>query len=109
MWWGADLPVWRSLPDGVVLLHNGLGVVIHNDTKLLGPVLIGPNVCIGDAHVGDNRPPTIGSGVAIGVGAAILGPVLIGDGAVIGANAVVLRDVPPKHLAIGNPAHVRPI
>ena len=50
------------------------------------------------------QAPTIGSGVFIGAGAKIIGPVVIGDRAKIGANAVVLADVPPGHTAVGVPA-----
>jgi len=50
--------------------------------------------------------PVIGNDVFIGTGATILGPVKIGDGSIIGANAVVLRDVPAHAAAAGNPARV---
>jgi serine O-acetyltransferase len=50
--------------------------------------------------------PTLGNDVEIGPGTAILGPVHIGDGASIGANAVVLQDVPAGTIAVGNPARI---
>lgn len=50
----------------------------------------------------------MGEDVVLGAGCRIVGPVSIGDRAVIGANAVVTRDVPPDHVAVGVPASVRP-
>ena len=54
----------------------------------------------------DNGYPVIGNDVEIGCGARILGPVRIGDGAVIGANAVVIADVPAGAVAVGIPARI---
>ena len=50
--------------------------------------------------------PRLGNDVYIGAGAKILGPVTIGDGAIVGANAVVLEDVPPGATAVGVPARI---
>jgi len=55
------------------------------------------------------EPIRIGRGVFIGARAMILKGVCIGDRAVVGAGAVVTRDVPPGHLAVGNPAQIRPL
>ena len=53
------------------------------------------------------RRPTLGDRVVVGAGAKVLGPVWIGDGAQIGANAVVIADVPPDSVAVGVPARIR--
>lgn len=53
-----------------------------------------------------NRAPTIGSHVLIGCGAKLIGPITIGDGVRIGANAVVLNDVPAGATVVGIPASV---
>jgi len=53
------------------------------------------------------RHPTLGDNVVVGAGAKILGPVWIGDGAQIGANAVVVKDVPAHAVAVGVPAVIR--
>ena len=53
------------------------------------------------------RHPTVGDGVVIGAGAKVLGPMWIGDDAQIGANAVVIKDVPAGAIAVGVPAVVR--
>lgn len=50
--------------------------------------------------------PVIGNNVRIGAGAKILGPVHIGDGAQVGANAVVIKDVPANSTAVGVPARI---
>jgi serine O-acetyltransferase len=64
-------------------------------------------VSLGLRRTGVPGAPVVGFGVDIGAGAKILGPVRIGDGAVIGANAVVLCDVPAGALAVGVPARIR--
>jgi acetyltransferase-like isoleucine patch superfamily enzyme len=61
-----------------------------------------------DEHQANARPVKIGRGVFVGARAIILKGVTIGDRAVIGAAAVVTRDVPARHLAVGNPARVIP-
>ncbi|WP_308515766.1 hypothetical protein [Sphingomonas flavescens] len=58
--------------------------------------------------IGEGEVPSIGNGVYIGAGAKIIGKVHVGDGARIGANAVVTKDVPPGHTAIGVPAKIIP-
>ena len=54
------------------------------------------------------RHPTLGDDVVVGAGAKLLGPITIGNGARIGANAVVLKDVPAGEVHVGIPARVRP-
>jgi acetyltransferase-like isoleucine patch superfamily enzyme len=58
----------------------------------------------GDFAPDNPRPVVIGRGVFIGARAIILKGVTIGDRAIVGAGAVVTRDVPPKHIAVGNPS-----
>ena len=58
---------------------------------------------------GTSKPVAIGKGCFIGARAIILKGVTIGDGAVVAAGALVTRDVPAEHLAIGNPAMVKPL
>lgn len=87
---------------GLVLVHS-LGVVINTGVKGGRNVVIEHQVTIG-AEKG--LVPVIGDNVFIGAGAKILGGVTIGSGARIGANAVVLDDVPPNATAVGIPARV---
>ncbi|MEL6577883.1 MAG: hypothetical protein AAFQ81_18530, partial [Pseudomonadota bacterium] len=73
----------------------------------IGPnALIRPFVTIGLME-GNLQGPTIGAGVVIGTGAKLLGPITVGDGARIGANAVVIEDVPAGATVVGVPA--RPV
>ena len=101
---GADIPLNAQLGGGAILPHPN-GIVIH-PRAVIGPnCLIFQQVTIGTR--GWNRPaPVIGAGVEIGAGAKVLGPITIGDGARIGANAVVVCDVPAGCTAVGIPARV---
>ncbi|GFP99011.1 serine acetyltransferase 5 [Phtheirospermum japonicum] len=90
-----------------ILFDHATGVVIgetavigNNDSILHHVTLGGTGKCVGDRH------PKVGDGVLIGAGATILGGVKIGDGATIGAHSVVLKDVPPRSTAVGNPARI---
>jgi serine O-acetyltransferase len=97
---GSDV----ELGEGVVFLHT-VGVVIGGDARVGDRV-----VFLGGNTVGTidwKGYPRIGNDVIIGAGARILGPITIGDGATIGANAVVVSDVPPGSTAVGVPAVVR--
>lgn len=101
---GADIPVNATIAGGLVMPHPN-GVVVHPDA------VIGPNcLLLQQVTVGYGpRPglPTIGGNVDVGAGAKILGGVRIGDHAKIGANAVVIDDVPDGATAVGVPARVR--
>ena len=88
---------------GIYLLHGQ--VVIDGLVEISGDTVIGPFVTIG-LIAGELVGPTIGRGVRIGTGAKILGPLNIGPGAVIGANSVVLSDVPAAATAVGVPARI---
>jgi serine O-acetyltransferase len=102
--YGIEVGKDVELGEGVVFVHT-LGTVVGGDARLGDRVRIMGNVTIGTAK--DNGYPRIGNDVTIGAGARILGPVTVGDGAVIGANAVVLTDVPARALAVGVPATIR--
>lgn len=101
---GRNVPIGRRL----VIEHFG-NIIIHNDCSIGDDVIIRQGVTLGNRRL--DRPldaPVIGSRVNIGAGAKILGRVIIGDDVLIGANAVVLCDVPPNSIAVGVPARVRP-
>jgi serine O-acetyltransferase len=102
--YGVEISRDARIGEGVYFLHTS-GVVIGGDATIGARTLILGNVTIGNL---DNRGyPRIGADVVIGAGARILGPVNIGDRARIGANAVVLTDVPAGATAVGVPAVVR--
>lgn len=96
---GIELP--NPLPEGLILPHP-YGVVIHQNSHIGSGCAIWQNVTIGSDEEGN--VPRIGSNVRIYAGACIIGAVVVGDNAIIGANAVVLSDVPPGHTAVGVPA-----
>ncbi len=98
---GAEIGKDVKLGEGVCLVHT-LGVVVGGDAELGARVRLMSSVTIGTAK--DNGYPRIGNDVTIGAGARVLGPVVIEDGAVIGANAVVLDDVPARATVVGVPA-----
>jgi serine O-acetyltransferase len=101
---GIEIARDVQLGEGVVFVHT-VGVVIGGDSRVGDRVwFLGGNT-IGSVNMGGY--PRIGNDVVIGAGARILGPVTIGDGASIGANAVVLCDVPAGSIALGVPAVVR--
>jgi serine O-acetyltransferase len=101
-----------ALPPSVVVGrdvlfgYSGLGIVVHARAKIGDNVKISQNVTIG-GRSGHIEVPVIEDDVEIGAGACILGPIRIGRGAKIGANAVVLHDVPAHAIAVGVPAQVR--
>jgi serine O-acetyltransferase len=87
---------------GFVLIH-ATGVVINGQVRGGSNLSIEHQVTIGADR---RQSPVIGNDVFIGAGAKIIGPVTIGDGARIGANAVVVHDVPAWSTAVGIPARV---
>jgi serine O-acetyltransferase len=88
---------------GFVLIH-AQGVVINGNVRGGANVLIEHQVTIGAER---RESPVLGNDVFIGAGAKILGSVRLGDGAKVGANAVVVHDVPPGTTVVGIPA--RPV
>ncbi len=90
-----------------VFIDHGFGVVIGQTTVIENDVLIYQGVTLGGVSlVHGKRHPTIRSGVVIGAGAKVLGNITIGANSKIGANSVVVREVPDNSTAIGIPAHV---
>ena len=102
--YSCELPTNLRLGKGVVLKHNGLGVVIHPDAIIGENTQIYQNVSIAGRN--NRGTPIIGKNVFIGCGACILGGVKIGDNASIGANAVVLDDIPANAVVVGVPGKV---
>ena len=89
-------------------MHRGLGCVAHENTVIGSYCRICQNVTFGAKcsvlKSDDGKAPVVGNYVEIGAGAVILGGIHIGDHAVIGANAVVIHDVPPSTVVVGVPA-----
>ena len=104
---GIELPCEVQLGRRVRIDHFS-DIIISGDAVIGDDVVIRNGVTIGLKHTDKRGSPTIGSRVDIGAGAKILGPITIGDDVVIGANAVVIENVPSNSLAVGVPARVIP-
>jgi serine O-acetyltransferase len=90
-----------------VFIDHGTGVVIGQTAVIEDDVLIYQGVTLGGVSLtAGKRHPTIKRGVVIGAGAKILGNITIGENSKVGANSVVVRNVPENSTAIGIPAHV---
>jgi serine O-acetyltransferase len=87
----------------LILIHAD-GVVINGKVRAGSGVAIEHQVTLGADSSGGC--PRLGDGVFIGAGAKVLGAITIGDGARVGANAVVVHDVPPHSTVVGVPARI---
>ena len=92
---------------GRFFIDHGMGVVI-GETAIIGDdVLLYQGVTLGGTGLQKGkRHPTVGNNVVIGAGAKVLGNITIGDSSYIGANAVVIKDVPPNSTVVGVPGRV---
>jgi serine O-acetyltransferase len=102
---GIELGKDVILGHGIWFIHP-LGIVIGGNAKVGDRVRFFGNNTVGTAK--ENGYPTIEDDVWVGAGARILGPVRVGARSVIGANAVVVTDIPPDSIAVGVPAKFRP-
>jgi serine O-acetyltransferase len=83
-----------------------MGVVIGETAQIGDDVTLYQGVTLGGTGFATGkRHPTVQDNVTIGSGAKLLGPITIGHGAKIGANTVVIHDVPPNTTVVGNPGH----
>lgn len=89
-------------------IDHGMGVVIGETTEIGDDVMLYQGVTLGGRSLEKvKRHPTLEDGVVVGSGARVLGAVTIGKGAQVGANAVVVRDVPPGAVVVGVPGRIR--
>jgi serine O-acetyltransferase len=89
-----------------LFIDHGMGVVIGSTAVVGSDVTLYQGVTLGGTSLerGVKRHPTLGRNVIVGAGAHVLGPITVGDGARVGANAVVLHDVPQGATMVGIPA-----
>ena len=104
---GIELPCEVQLGRNFVIDHSG-GIVISGYARFGDNCRIRNGVVVGLSRVDEPCAPAIGNNVDIGAGAKLLGAITIGDNVLIGANAVVVRDVPADSIAVGVPAVARP-
>ena len=91
---------------GEFFIDHGSGVVIGETAEIGERVTLYQGVTLGGTGLQPGkRHPTLGDNVTVGSGAKLLGPISVGDGAKIGANTVVIEDVPPGSTVVGNPGH----
>jgi serine O-acetyltransferase len=102
---GIELPCETMLGRRFRIDHFG-GIVISGDAVFGDDCVIRNGVTVGLKHEGQRGAPILGNRVDIGAGAKLLGSIRIGDDVQIGANAVVLTDVPSNSIAVGVPARV---
>lgn len=87
-------------------IDHGSGVVIGETAEIGCCVTIYQGVTLGGTGFQrGKRHPSVEDNVTIGSGAKLLGPIRVGHGAKIGANTVVIGDVPPNSTVVGNPGH----
>jgi serine O-acetyltransferase len=103
---GISLPASAQIGKGLYVGHFG-GIILHSDVQMGENCSLGPGVVIGTRGLGNKGVPVVGSNVYIGVGAKLLGNIKIGDNVKIGANAVVIHDVPDNSTVTGIPAQIR--
>jgi serine O-acetyltransferase len=103
--YNSAIPPEVEIGPGTIFAYGGMGVVLHPRCRIGADVKIAQQVTIG----GRSRlvgVPVIGDRCFLGPGAKILGPITVGEDSVVGANAVVIHDVPPRSVVAGVPARV---
>jgi len=102
---GIEIHPAAHIGQGLFIDH-GSGVVIGETARIGNDVTLYQGVTLGGTGFATGkRHPTVQDNVTIGSGAKLLGPITIGHGAKIGANSVVITDVPPNTTVVGNPGH----
>lgn len=106
-WTGIEIHPGAQIGKGLFIDH-GMGVVIGETAVIGDDCTIYHNVTLGGrGHaIGERRHPIIGDNVLVGAGAKLLGPITVGNDANIGANAVVLHDVPDRATVVGVPGKI---
>lgn len=111
------VPYTCEIGEGTIFGYKGIGCVIHSNAKIGNDCLIGTNVTIGGGAGRSNKRilefdkirrnvPVLGDRVQISTGAKVLGDIVIGDDVIIGANAVVISDVPSGVVVGGVPSKI---
>jgi serine O-acetyltransferase len=102
---GIRIPASCDIGPGLVVGHFG-AVILHPRVQMGRDCSLGQDTTIGTRGNGATGVPVIGDGVYFGTGCRVLGAIRVGANAAIGANAVVLQDVPDGATAVGVPARI---
>lgn len=103
---GIEIHPGARIGPGLFIDH-GMGVVVGETAEIGADVTLYHGVTLGGTSLArGKRHPTLGDGVVVGAGAKVLGPILVGAGSRIGANAVVVKPVPPESVVVGVPGEV---
>ena len=103
---GIEIHPGATIGRGFFIDH-GMGVVIGETAEIGDNCLIYHGVTLGGVSLEKTkRHPTLGNNIVVGTGAKVLGAITIGDNSRIGANSVVLKDVPPNSVVVGIPGRV---
>jgi serine O-acetyltransferase len=102
---GIEIHPAAQIGNGLFIDH-GMGVVIGETARIGNDVTLYQGVTLGGTGFATGkRHPTVQDNVTIGSGAKLLGPITVGHGSKIGANSVVIHDVPANSTVVGNPGH----
>ena len=102
---GIEIHPAARIGQGFFIDH-GAGVVIGETAEIGDDVTLYQGVTLGGTGFATGkRHPTLEDNVTIGAGAKLLGAITVGHGAKVGANTVVIQDVPPNTTVVGNPGH----
>jgi serine O-acetyltransferase len=103
---GIEIHPGARIGRGLFIDH-GMGVIIGETAIVEDNVTLYQGVTLGGTgKEKGKRHPTIGSNVVIGAGAKVLGNISVGDNSYVGANAVVIKDVPPNSTVVGVPGRI---
>jgi serine O-acetyltransferase len=103
---GIEIHPAATIGDALFIDH-GMAVVIGETAEIGDNVTLYQGVTLGGTGFATGkRHPTVGDNVTVGSGAKLLGPIEVGHGAKVGANSVVITDVPPNSTVVGVPGHV---
>lgn len=105
---GIELPRKLVIGKGLTLFH-GQAVVVNNKTVIGENCVLRNSTSIGHKKLEDgsfSKCPRIGNHVDIGANVCIIGDLTVGDNVIIGAGTVVVKNIPPNSIAVGNPARI---
>lgn len=105
--YGIELPFSASIGRRVIFEHQH-GIVVHGNCVIGDDCVIRQGVTLGIRRMSQlHMAPRLGKAVDVGAGAKILGGISVGNNVIVGANSVVLDNVPSESVAVGSPARVK--